>query len=464
MLSAREGTPPQVKPKPNLFAARWHLAALPLVPSQRALTARRNLRTKGLPLGARDNAAVVSALGTSYSRDAPAPYKWSWQDDTEPAASLELDESLLSAASSIQDLTAALHTASASAPPRASLTTPSRSLLASTAQRVLSECATKQREACSVADVARLLEAYGTVSQGTLIAATASTVSDSATAVQDETPPCLAALLLAHVCSLPNASATSERTLTLLQSARARELADLLWALSELQREELPWEERTAATAALPPPDEAVAVAADAPSALQRAVLSCVRNQNFLAPDLCKVVCALGSLGAPPATGALQESSTQRQPIATAGTGGGGRVRGFVVDRDLVQALNEEIRYQLTEFHADFEAADLGRLISGMAGLRLGAAVVADEEYRRILMKAVYGKTRSISDKASVDFALSRLLVDDPEARSMHYDSRWTHEELRWLPRRERDKRRILKDGWYRTKWGGWSPGGDGGP
>lgn len=36
---------------------------------------------------------------------------------------------------------------------------------------------------------------------------------------------------------------------------------------------------------------------------------------------------------------------------------------------------------------------------------------------------------------------------------------RWTHEELRWLPRRERDKRRIIKEGWYRTKWGGWSPG-----
>ncbi|GIL68125.1 hypothetical protein Vafri_21413 [Volvox africanus] len=92
----------KVTPKPNLFATRWHLAALPFVPSQRAPTARRNLGTKGLPLGARDNAAVVSALGTSYSRDAPAPYKWSWQDDAEPGAALELDESLLSSANSIQ--------------------------------------------------------------------------------------------------------------------------------------------------------------------------------------------------------------------------------------------------------------------------------------------------------------------------------------------------------------------------
>ncbi|GIL68126.1 hypothetical protein Vafri_21413, partial [Volvox africanus] len=218
MLSAREATPTQVTPKPNLFATRWHLAALPFVPSQRAPTARRNLGTKGLPLGARDNAAVVSALGTSYSRDAPAPYKWSWQDDAEPGAALELDESLLSSANSIQDLTAALHTAAASAPPRASLTTPSRSLLARTAQRVLSECATEQGEACSVADVARLLEAYGTVSQGTLVAAAVSTVSDSATAVQDDTPPHLVALMLAQVCSLPNASATSDRNLTALQS------------------------------------------------------------------------------------------------------------------------------------------------------------------------------------------------------------------------------------------------------
>jgi hypothetical protein len=38
-------------------------------------------------------------------------------------------------------------------------------------------------------------------------------------------------------------------------------------------------------------------------------------------------------------------------------------------------------------------------------------------------MKAVYGKTRSLVDKAAVDFALSRLM-DDEEARSMHYDTR----------------------------------------
>jgi len=28
------------------------------------------------------------------------------------------------------------------------------------------------------------------------------------------------------------------------------------------------------------------------------------------------------------------------------------------------------------------------------------------------------------------------------------------------LPNREKDKRRILSEGWYRTQWGGYSPGG----
>ena len=29
------------------------------------------------------------------------------------------------------------------------------------------------------------------------------------------------------------------------------------------------------------------------------------------------------------------------------------------------------------------------------------------------------------------------------------------------LPRRERDKRRILKEGWMRTQWGGFAAGGN---
>ncbi|EFJ42323.1 hypothetical protein VOLCADRAFT_107300, partial [Volvox carteri f. nagariensis] len=212
-------------------------------------------------------------------------------------------------------------------------------------------------------------------------------------------PPRLVASVLAHVCSLSAVpgSAAGRAAAAAVHSTSARDLADLLWVLSELPDNELPWESRTVATAA-----------------------------------------AVRSVG---------PSSPPSEAPAVPRSGGG----GFTVDPELVRALGDEIRYQLTEFDADFDAADLGRLISGMAGLWLGPAVAGDEEYRRILMKAVYGKTRSIVDKAAVDFALSRLLLDDPEARSMHYDSRWTHEELRWLPRRERDKRRILKEGWYRT-------------
>lgn len=70
--------------------------------------------------------------------------------------------------------------------------------------------------------------------------------------------------------------------------------------------------------------------------------------------------------------------------------------------------------------------------------------------------QAVYSKTNTIEEKAAVDFALAKL---EAGARTMVFDPRWTHEELRWLPRSERDKRRIIKEGWVRTKWGGWTPG-----
>jgi hypothetical protein len=167
---------------------------------------------------------------------------------------------------------------------------------------------------------------------------------------------------------------------------------------------------------------------------------------------------------------------------------------------------------------SDFSAWDLGRLISGVADLGLPV----DEEFRSWLMKAVYTHLRTIEEKGAVDFALAKLQQGD---RSMHYDPRWvrragqgrptrprapggalpcpgawpgrwwaraarsacrpprqlvdrlpsthcrpraaaprrwTHEELSWLPRRERDKRRILKDGWFRSKWGGWTGQGGG--
>ncbi|GLC46109.1 hypothetical protein PLESTB_001031500 [Pleodorina starrii] len=469
-------TPPQVASTSSRAAYRSHPSAppRPFLPSSESAGPRQTL-SGGMSSGrcsagtvARGARVVACAVGTSYDRDAPAPYKWSWQDDSEPAAALELDASAVAAASSVQDLTAALRAAAAAAPPRAAITTPSRTLLASAVQGLLARgtAPAPPPPPCSVADAARLLEAYGAVSQGTLVsadanAATSSTAAATADAAQ---PARVATSVLSYVCSISAGAATAAASAgpaaaaaaapALVQSAPARDLADLLWALSELQEYDLPWDERSAAA---PPPLEA-AVAAEAPAALQRAVLARVRGQDFLAPDLCRVVCALGSLAAaaaPPSAGGVPPPPA----AATAASGRG----GFSPDPEVVAALNEEIRYQLTEFDADFEAADLGRLISGMAGLRLGSAVGADEEYRRVLMKAVYGKTRSLGDKAAVDFALSRLMgTDEPEARSMHFDTRWTHEELRWLPRRERDKRRILKEGWYRTKWGGWSPGGDG--
>ncbi|GFH13282.1 uncharacterized protein HaLaN_09133, partial [Haematococcus lacustris] len=106
---------------------------------------------------------------------------------------------------------------------------------------------------------------------------------------------------------------------------------------------------------------------------------------------------------------------------------------------------------QLTDFSSDFQAADLTRLISGLADMKLGGQISSDLRFK--LMRAVYGKVHSIEDKAGVDFALAKL---DSRESSMHYDTRWTHEELRWLPRRERDKRRIMKETWQRSQWGGW--------
>jgi hypothetical protein len=70
-----------------------------------------------------------------------------------------------------------------------------------------------------------------------------------------------------------------------------------------------------------------------------------------------------------------------------------------------------------------------------------------------LLSQAVYSKTCTIAEKAAMDFSLARL---ETGARAMHFDPRWTHEELNWLPRVERDKRRIIKEKWYRTMWGGY--------
>ena len=154
-------------------------------------------------------------------------------------------------------------------------------------------------------------------------------------------------------------------------------------------------------------------------------LLEAVRTQlqDFYAPDLCRLVAALGAIWEEP-----QGS-------------------------ELVSEIAAECEYQLVEFPSDFEAFDLARLATGLAVL----GVAPTERLQGALIKVVYMRTRTIEEKAAVDFALARL--DSKGKKSMHYDARWTHEELQWLPRRERDKRRLLKDGWFRTKWSGWAAG-----
>ena len=60
-----------------------------------------------------------------------------------------------------------------------------------------------------------------------------------------------------------------------------------------------------------------------------------------------------------------------------------------------------------------------------------------------------------------MDFALHKLASSESESlTSMHYDTRWTHEEMScagWLPRHDRDKKRIIAEQWQRSLWGGWS-------
>ncbi|KAI8467033.1 MAG: hypothetical protein J3K34DRAFT_524039 [Monoraphidium minutum] len=223
--------------------------------------------------------------------------------------------------------------------------------------------------------------------------------------------------------------------------------------------------------------DEAAAAAA----AAQLLSAAAKRLPDFFGPDLARLVCAAGTLaaaaaapadagggggadadaGGAAAAGALSPSpprappvqqQPQQQPHAALG-----------VDATWVAAVLKECEYQVVEFPADLGAFDLARLALGISLLTdlgdLGAAggapwPEASGRLREALLKAVYARTRTIEEKGAVDYALARL--DAKGKRSMHYDPRWTHEELNWLPRRERDKRRILKDGWYRTQWSGW--------
>ncbi|GAX75902.1 hypothetical protein CEUSTIGMA_g3345.t1 [Chlamydomonas eustigma] len=112
-------------------------------------------------------------------------------------------------------------------------------------------------------------------------------------------------------------------------------------------------------------------------------------------------------------------------------------------------ALAAESKFQLIEFTADFKPMDISNLLLGLADL----SVPIDADLHTAIRKAVFSKTGTIEEKAAMDFALARLETGD---KSLHFDPRWTHEELNWLPRRERDKRRIIKENWKRSQWGGY--------
>jgi len=160
--------------------------------------------------------------------------------------------------------------------------------------------------------------------------------------------------------------------------------------------------------------------------------------QDFFGPNLAKMVCAAGTLaasgdGAPPGS-----------PAAPGSAAAGAAALGL--DAAWATSVLEECEYQLVEFSADFEAFDLARMALGLSLVSdLGAAGSGggggsgtpwpepSSRLRDALLKTVYARTRTIEEKAAVDYSLARL--DAKGKRSMHYDPRWTHEELNWLPR-----------------------------
>jgi hypothetical protein len=230
-----------------------------------------------------------------------------------------------------------------------------------------------------------------------------------------------------------------------LQDLSTQQLAGLLWSLSNLRYTPDPqqWQELLQAAQG--------------------------RLEEFYGPDLALLVCGAGSIlsstsssfdpeggvrlqqSAADAAAAVTSSpdagaSTQASPASTSSSS----VGQLVLPAGFADAVLSEVQYQVTEFPADLGAFDLARLASGLADLGISPSTALQDR----LMKAVYMRTRTIEEKGAVDFALAKL--DAKGKKSMHYDPRWTHEELKWLPRRERDKRRLIKEGWYRTQWTGY--------
>jgi hypothetical protein len=212
-------------------------------------------------------------------------------------------------------------------------------------------------------------------------------------------------------------------------------VAEALWSLSNLSGLNLGLGGDGGGTT----PEVAAAAAALVVSAVKRL-------PDFFGPDLAKTVCAAATLAAgnggaaPPASsgGGSRGGLADAPPAGAAAAAVG-------VTAAWARAVIDECEYQLVEFSADFTPFDLARLALGIALLQdIGADAAAAQaggaawpeagvRLREALLKAVYARTRTIEEKAAVDFALARL--DAKGKRSMHYDPRWTHEELNWLPR-----------------------------
>jgi hypothetical protein len=272
-------------------------------------------------------------------------------------------------------------------------------------------------------------------------------------------------------------------------SAGAKELAGALWAASNLPLPLAtgaaggPEEEDEEANAAKEEQGDSAAAGATADALrLLMAALE-PQLQDLFAPDLARVVCAAGALARNAQSSSSSFSSSSSSPA---------------LPPSFAAALVDEVTYQVTEFDADFGAYDLARLISGLADLtavvasEAGAAAAAagagsasaaaapsltfPEQFSRTLMRAVYARTSTIAERGAVDFALAKLNTAQEFAaavataaagadggarfarRSLHFDPRWTHEEMSacgWLPRHDRDKKRIIKESWKRTQWGG---------
>jgi hypothetical protein len=225
-----------------------------------------------------------------------------------------------------------------------------------------------------------------------------------------------------------------------LQDLSTAQLAGLVWSLSNLRHmpTQQPW--------------QAVLAAAQA------------RLEEFYGPDLATLVCGAGSILSSGNSSFEPEGGVRVQlaKVGAAAAEASGQTDAagdgdsssstsqLVVPAGFADAVLAEVQYQITEFPADLGAFDLARLASGLADLGISPTAALQDR----LMKAVYMRTRTIEEKGAVDFALAKL--DAKGKKSMHYDPRWTHEELKWLPRRERDKRRLIKEGWYRTQWTGY--------